>query len=795
MPKLHLFFMLLPLSIVSTAYTQKVVWVGATSTNNSSTTNQIAVCSFINNGEMKIPQNLAPATKFNSIFNTLNNICVNNNFSYEVRLRDSVGLTNGGERFATTNLLSSIGILNISVAENVASSQIALTLNGVMLGFNKTDLVFDLTKWLTLKIIFKNGVFSVLANGKNVANTIYSGAANSICLSQFTFLGSGEVDYVKIYDNTTGTFFYNENFDDCNNLAGAQACAPKTTKIIGNSPCVGDSLVLSTNISATTYVWAGPNGYSSKQPRVVIPKTDNTWSGTFYLTAQFDGCTTSTDSFKINLKPSPIIDIGRDSSICSGITYLLDAKNNGATYKWQNGTTGQFQQVKTSGVYAVTVTAANACKSSAAVKIDFAAASISPRVSISRASCANVCDGRLRVSATGGFGAPYIFKWTGGRVKDSIVDACPGDYGLTVTDSKGCNIKVVATLPSPVPIFIQTTFDTLYNGYANRCNDSKNAAIKVRATGGGGDFTFRWFNDPPQTTDYITNVGTGKIKVLATDKNNCSDTLIVNVDAPRPIEAFYKMIPPRCLGDKNGQIILDSFSGGTFPFKFQISNAVFDAKLNGWQNLAKGTYAVNITDANNCKAQKNFIVENPPKINLRSTPDTLIHYGDNVKLYATLDTPSVLKNISWFSNRDSALVYSCKNCATPEINPRIPTLFKVTITDTFGCVVTHDIIVQVDKRRPVFVPNIFSPNDDGNNDVLMMYVGNGVKKVLDFQIFNRWGHQVFSEQNVTPDNFTTPWDGTVNGSKCPPDTYTWFSRILFDDGETEIINGTVNLVR
>ena len=54
-----------------------------------------------------------------------------------------MSLVNGGERFVTTNLFSSIGILNISVAESAASTQIFLTLNGVALGFNKTDLVFD----------------------------------------------------------------------------------------------------------------------------------------------------------------------------------------------------------------------------------------------------------------------------------------------------------------------------------------------------------------------------------------------------------------------------------------------------------------------------------------------------------------------------------------------------------------------------------------------------------------------------------------------------------------------------
>ena len=706
-----------------------------------------------------------------------------------------MALSVGTERYAALSLQTSLGVLNLSVAENAASKNIILTLNGVALSYNKTDLVFDLTKWLTLKIIFKNGILSILANGKNIANAIYTNPANAICSQQFWLANSGEVDYVKIYDNATGSFFYNENFDDCNLMASAKSCAPKTIKIVGNSVCIGDSLVLSTNTGATTYVWAGPNGFSSKQPRVVIPKTDNTWSGTFYLTAQFDGCSSASDSMKINLKPVPVVDIGRDTFICGGITYLLDAKNVGATYKWQNGTTSQYQQVKSAGTYSVTVTNANACKTSASVKIDYAPSSIVPRISIKRASCANVCDGRLRATATGSFGAPFRFKWTGGRVKDSIVDACPGDYGLTVTDSKGCNVTVVTNLPSPIPIFIQPTFDTLYNGYANRCVDTKNAAIKVRATGGGGDFTFTWFTDPPQVTDYITQVGTGNIKVMATDKNNCSDTLIVNVDAPRPIEVFYKMIPPKCIGEKNGQILLDSFAGGTFPFKFQMANATFDPRLNGWQSLAKGTYSVYITDANGCKAEKKFSVENPPKIKILNTPDTLIHYGDNVKLFASVDTPSVLKSISWSSSHDSILTYSCKNCTTPNVNPRVPTLFKVTMTDSFGCVVTHDIIVQVDKRRPIFVPNIFSPNDDGNNDVLMLFIGSGVKKIIDFNIFNRWGRLIFAQQNITPDNITLGWDGTTSGVKSPSDTYTWFARILFDDGETEVLNGTVNLVR
>ncbi len=788
------------MSIVSAAYSQTVVWKGFSSINTASGSTdqkQIPLCSFWGNGKLNIPKGLAqdPLT-YSSSFTSSSRVCVNNNFTFETRVRDSVGVT-AKEHFVSLGVLTSVGFIYIALSENVNSQvQNRLYLDGVSLNNSKQDLVYDLTKWVTIKYVFNNGALSVLINGRQIANTNYTSLPSSICQMTYTLENTGDVDYVKIYDNSNGSFFYNENFYDCNNVATAQACVPKSLKIIGNSTlCSGDSLLLSSNTSATTYAWRGPKGFTSMSPNLVIPKTDSSWSGTFYLTAQFDVCTSATDSIKVTVKPSPILTLGRDTFFCNNIAYLLDAKNVGSSYKWQNGATSQYFQVKTTGNYTVTVTNASGCKSAASVKVDYTPASIVPRITIKRASCANTCDGRLRATATGGFGAPYIFKWTGGRIKDSIVDACPGDYGLTVTDSKGCAVNVVANLPSPIPIFIQTTFDTLYNSYANRCNDTKNAAIKVRATGGSGDFTFTWFTSPPQVTDYITQIGTGKIKVLATDKNNCSDTLVVDVDAPRPIEAFYKMTPPKCLGEKNGQIVLDSFAGGTFPFKFNMANAVFDAKLNGWQGLAKGTYAVFVTDANGCKAQKNFVVENPPKIAIHNTADTVIHYGDNIKLFATLDTPSVLRSISWISTNDTALLYSCRNCTTPEVNPRIPTLFKVTMTDTFGCVVMHDIIVQVDKRRPVFVPNAFSPDEDGNNDVLTVFTGNGVKKIIDFQIFNRWGQLMFTQQNVTPDLQSTGWDGNINGVKSPPDTYTWYARILFDDGETEVASGTVNLVR
>ena len=92
------------------------------------------------------------------------------------------------------------------------------------------------------------------------------------------------------------------------------------------------------------------------------------------------------------------------------------------------------------------------------------------------------------------------------------------------------------------------------------------------------------------------------------------------------------------------------------------------------------------------------------------------------------------------------------------------------------------------KPEIVYVPDIFSPNGDGNNDVL--YVRSLHIKELGFSVYNRWGEKVFESQSKNEG-----WDGNYKGRPCSPDVYVYHVAIVFEDGTEESRKGNVTLVR
>src|SRR5690606_31279313 len=94
--------------------------------------------------------------------------------------------------------------------------------------------------------------------------------------------------------------------------------------------------------------------------------------------------------------------------------------------------------------------------------------------------------------------------------------------------------------------------------------------------------------------------------------------------------------------------------------------------------------------------------------------------------------------------------------------------YTVVVTDQFGCQGTASVNVVVENpfcdERDIYLPNAFTPNGDGENDLLFVR-GNYITSI-DFHIYNRWGQEVFSTTDQS-----TPWDGTFNGKKLQPDVF------------------------
>ncbi|MBA2762989.1 MAG: gliding motility-associated C-terminal domain-containing protein, partial [Segetibacter sp.] len=94
----------------------------------------------------------------------------------------------------------------------------------------------------------------------------------------------------------------------------------------------------------------------------------------------------------------------------------------------------------------------------------------------------------------------------------------------------------------------------------------------------------------------------------------------------------------------------------------------------------------------------------------------------------------------------------------------------------------------------VYVPNTFSPNNDGMNDVFYIR-GKGIAAIKSLRIFNRWGTAVFSKLNFSINEPGAGWDGRYNGQSLTPDVFVYEAEIICDNNEVFPVKGNVTLIK
>lgn len=138
---------------------------------------------------------------------------------------------------------------------------------------------------------------------------------------------------------------------------------------------------------------------------------------------------------------------------------------------------------------------------------------------------------------------------------------------------------------------------------------------------------------------------------------------------------------------------------------------------------------------------------------------------------------------------------SCDTCYNPVANNFSTTTYTVTVTSDFGCKATDDVTIFLfcDESQ-IFIPNTFTPNNDGQNDVFYPR-GSGVSKINAFRIYNRWGELLFERTNIKINDISNAWDGTFNGGTSRPDVYVYLVDAICDTGEPIFIKGDVTIIK
>ncbi len=169
-------------------------------------------------------------------------------------------------------------------------------------------------------------------------------------------------------------------------------------------------------------------------------------------------------------------------------------------------------------------------------------------------------------------------------------------------------------------------------------------------------------------------------------------------------------------------------------------------------------------------------------------PDQRLIEGSAAQLEATGENVAVY---SW--GKDATL--SCDSCAAPIATTSVTTTYEVNVTSIHGCKSNDTVTIHIfcDKSQ-IFMPNTFTPNGDGQNDIYYPR-GIGVKSIAHFRIYNRWGQLLFERNNFEINDASAAWDGSFAGAPPRPDVYVYVLDAICETGEPINIKGDVTLIR
>lgn len=457
------------------------------------------------------------------------------------------------------------------------------------------------------------------------------------------------------------------------------------------------------------------------------------------------------------------------------------------TYSWSGG----LPAVDSVGglaanTYSVTVTDAAGCQTTATGTIG------SPTVLTATTTATNVsCGGASNGSATAvpsGGQAPYAYLWntTPPQTGVNAISLPAGTYSVTVTDFNGCTASATANvLPTTTVVVSIVAFSNV------TCNGANDGSIDIDVTGGQTPYTYAWSNSLPATQDQ-TNLGPGTYTVTVTDAIGCLETVNFVITEPSLLTSQINTVRnASCQSSSDGAVDL-GVAGGTPPYTYVWSDASTGEELF---SAAPGTYFVTITDASGCVTTDSATVNGPVDPITSSIAHTDANCSQNVTGTATLTVSGGTAPYSFFWSNFSS---------TQDVTGLDAGTYSVVITDNNGCIkidtVTvleltaggcgNDTTIIRDSLAYVAIPNAFTPNGDGTNDIFQFWLNKTSN--VEVYIFNRYGSQVYYNANQTAG---TGWNGEHNGDDAIEGTYVYMVNIVYEDGSEEQKTGSITLIR
>lgn len=474
------------------------------------------------------------------------------------------------------------------------------------------------------------------------------------------------------------------------------------------------------------------------------------------------------NTIRYQLVCNDVTAITTTTNICSGdsVKIGITSTDPNATFSWTvnggNGISGAVAgtgntigqvlsyngNTKDSVIYTVTSTDAGCAKSQQVkVIVNNCITICSPVIAGNRALCGQ--EDSLVLDAGAGFTA---YSWSTGATTQTITVKNPGKYVVNVTGQNCTGKDSVNVIANSLP-------QVSISGNTVLCPESR-----VTLTANADADSVRW-NTGESSSD-IT-VSSAQEYTVTVFSNGCSNKASVNVTASNPPVAFS-------LGNDT------SFCGAfSKVLSTGIASTQWNTQATGAQITVSqaGTYIATIS--NTCGTVSDTIVIN------RNEP-LVFSLGNDTSFcngVIELSSPAEMSAYLWNTGAQTASI-SVSEAGT----------YWVKITAETGCISADTIVIGSNCARDLWIPNAFTPNHDGMNDVFMVRGSSGTV-IERFIIYNRWGNKVFEATDIQPNDPAKGWDGTFKGEPAPFEVYGYEVIARFNNGEKKTLKGNVTLLK
>lgn len=559
-------------------------------------------------------------------------------------------------------------------------------------------------------------------------------------------------------------------------------CTVATGTITVSAP-TGAGLTYSidgTNYTNTTGIFAGvaPGSYN-----VTVKNSSGCISPATIVVVNGVSGVPSPPTVSVTAQPTCTVNTGTitvTSPLGGGYLYSID----GVTY---TNTTGVFTNVLP-GTYNVTIWKIGACISGPTVVTVNAAPATpaAPTVSVTtQPTCTNPT-GTITISAPVGAGLSYSIDGTTYTNTNGLFNSViAGTYNVTVKNGSGCISPATPVTVNAAPGGPATPTATVTT--QPTCTVPTGTITVSAPTGAGYTYSIDGLTYT-NTTGIFNGVAPGSYNVTVKNGSGCvstATTLTVNNVPAGPAAPTASVTSSPTCSSPLGTITITAPLGA--GLSYSIDGTSYTNTTGIFTGLASGSYNVTVKNGSGCVSGTtvvNVTAAVSLSLMLNATPNPVV-FGNAVVLTVTGNQPFTV--LSWTPG------FSGSTATTQTTTPDTTTTYMVIGTTAGGCIDTTSLTVVVNPVPPlnkddVFVPNAFTPNGDGINDIL--YVYSNYIKDMRFTIFNQWGEQIFETTTVG-----TGWDGTSKGKAQPVTVYVYTLKAILLDGTIVNKSGSVILIR